>query len=44
MAIYVNQKEAEQQFNQLFDRVLQGEEIIISVEGKGMARLIPSGD
>ena len=44
MAIYVNQKEAEQQFNQLFEQVLKGEEIIISVEGKEMARLLPSCD
>lgn len=42
MAIYVNKQEAEQKFAQLLQFVLQGEEIIISVEGLEMARLIPS--
>ncbi|MEM9271610.1 MAG: type II toxin-antitoxin system Phd/YefM family antitoxin [Cyanobacteria bacterium P01_F01_bin.143] len=42
MTIYVNQQEAEQQFSQLFSQVLQGEEIIISVEGQEKARLVPS--
>ena len=44
MTIHVNQKEAEQQFSKLFKLVLQGEEIIISVEGREMARLVPSTD
>jgi prevent-host-death family protein len=42
MTIYVNQQEAEQRFSELLSRVLQGEEIVISIEGKEMARLIPS--
>ena len=42
MTIYVNLQEAEQKFPQLFSQVLQGEEIIISVEGQEKARLIPS--
>lgn len=41
MTIYVNQQEAEQQFSQLLSQVLQGEEIIISIEGQKMARLVP---
>ncbi|MGB3534805.1 MAG: type II toxin-antitoxin system prevent-host-death family antitoxin [Microcoleaceae cyanobacterium] len=41
MTIYVNKQEAEQQFSQLLSQVLQGEEIIISIEGQEMARLIP---
>lgn len=41
MTIYVSQQEAEQQFSELLSRVLKGEEIIISVEGQGVARLIP---
>jgi antitoxin (DNA-binding transcriptional repressor) of toxin-antitoxin stability system len=40
MTIYVNQQEAEQQFSQLLSQVLQGEEIIISIEGQDRARLI----
>jgi antitoxin (DNA-binding transcriptional repressor) of toxin-antitoxin stability system len=42
MTIHVNQQEAEQQFSELFSQVLQGEEVIISVQGQEMARLIPS--
>jgi len=42
MTIHVNLKEAEQKFSQLFSQVLQGEEIIISVEGQEKARLVPS--
>ena len=42
MTIYVSQKEAEQQFAQLFSQVLEGEEIIISLNGKEIARVIPS--
>jgi antitoxin (DNA-binding transcriptional repressor) of toxin-antitoxin stability system len=42
MAIHVNKQEAEQKFSQLLQFVLKGEEIIISVEGQEMARLIPS--
>lgn len=42
MTIQVNLQQAQQQFSQLFSQVLQGEEIIIVVEGQEMARLIPS--
>ena len=42
MTIHVTPKEAEQQFPQLFSQVLQGEEIIISVDGREIAKLIPS--
>jgi antitoxin (DNA-binding transcriptional repressor) of toxin-antitoxin stability system len=42
MTIYVNQQEAEQRFSELLSQVLQGEEIVISIQGQEMARLIPS--
>jgi prevent-host-death family protein len=42
MTIHVNPQQAEQQFSKLLSQVLQGEEIIISVAGQEMARLIPS--
>jgi prevent-host-death family protein len=42
MTIQVDQQEAKERFAELFERVLQGEEIIISVQGIEMARLIPS--
>ncbi|MBE9168595.1 type II toxin-antitoxin system Phd/YefM family antitoxin [Pleurocapsales cyanobacterium LEGE 06147] len=41
MTIQVDQQEARERFSELFERVLQGEEIIISVQGIEMARLIP---
>jgi antitoxin (DNA-binding transcriptional repressor) of toxin-antitoxin stability system len=42
MTIHVNRQEAEQQFQQLFSQVLQGEEIVITSDGEEMARLVPS--
>ncbi len=42
MTIQVDRQEARERFSELFEQVLQGEEIIISVEGIEMARLIPS--
>lgn len=42
MTIHVNPQEAEQKFSQVFSHVLQGEEVIISVEGQEMARLVPT--
>jgi prevent-host-death family protein len=42
MTIHVSQQEAEQQFSQLLDRVIHGEEIIISAEDREIARLIPA--
>jgi len=41
MTIYVNQQEAEKQFSKLFSKVLEGEEVIISVGGKERARILP---
>ncbi|MGL5873582.1 MAG: type II toxin-antitoxin system Phd/YefM family antitoxin [Xenococcaceae cyanobacterium] len=42
MTIQVDRQEATERFAELFERVLSGEEIIISVQGREMARLIPS--
>lgn len=42
MTIQVNLEEAQQQFAQLFSQVLQGEEIIIIVDGQERARLTPT--
>ncbi len=42
MTIHVDQQEVEQRFSELFERVLLGEEIVISVQGKEIARLTPS--
>ena len=42
MTIQVNLEEAQQQFAQLFSQVLQGEEIIIVVDGQEKARLTPT--
>ncbi|NES24870.1 MAG: type II toxin-antitoxin system Phd/YefM family antitoxin [Symploca sp. SIO3E6] len=41
MTIEVNPEQAQQQFAQLLSQVLQGEEIVIVVEGQQMARLTP---
>ncbi|NET57102.1 MAG: type II toxin-antitoxin system prevent-host-death family antitoxin [Symploca sp. SIO2E6] len=41
MTIKVNPEQAQQQFAQLLSQVLQGEEIVIVVEGQQMARLTP---
>ena len=41
MTIRVSKLEAEQQISQLLKKVLQGEEIAISLEGKEIARLVP---
>ena len=42
MTIHVNRQEAEQQFSDLFSKVLEGEEIVIVVDGEEKARLVPS--
>jgi prevent-host-death family protein len=44
MTIQVDQQEAKERFAELFERVLQGEEIVISVRGIEMARLVPSSE
>jgi len=41
MTIEVNPEQAQQQFAQLLSQVLQGEEIVIVVEGQHMARITP---
>jgi antitoxin (DNA-binding transcriptional repressor) of toxin-antitoxin stability system len=42
MTIHVNQQEAEKQFSKLLLKVLEGEEIVISMGGEEIARIIRS--
>jgi len=44
MTIHVNRQDAENKFAELFSQVLEGEEVIISVGGKEMAKLVPFAD
>ncbi len=39
----VSASEARTQFDQLLERVAQGEEVIITLHGKPVARLVPEG-
>lgn len=41
MTIYVNQQDAEKTFTQLISKVLDGEEIIILINGKEIAKILP---
>ena len=41
MAIHVNQQDAENNFPKLLSKVLEGEEIIISIDGEQIAKILP---
>ncbi|ELR97744.1 type II toxin-antitoxin system Phd/YefM family antitoxin [Gloeocapsa sp. PCC 73106] len=41
MTIHINQQDAENNFPKLLSKVLEGEEIIISMNGKEIAKILP---
>jgi prevent-host-death family protein len=44
MAVIVTVEEAQDQFDELIDRVLNGEEIVITQAGEPVARIVPALD
>jgi len=41
MTIHVNQEDAKNNFPKLLSKVLEGEEIIISIDGEEIAKILP---